>query len=189
MIYPNNLRDIRQKQSFGTSKVKAEKLAELLGVTFQHYYALERGDRQLSAQQIRKLANFLNVTTDEIINTDSADTMNTEKTAGFVSWLKETLKNADISPAELSRKSQVRDSTISRILSGKAQPTPSTVEKIGLVLSTPYGELMVLAGYPGAVGAMLRDDESKLLHSYKHMNPAEQQLLHNFVNFIEESRK
>jgi transcriptional regulator with XRE-family HTH domain len=63
MKYPNKLRDIRKRTSSN-----ANDLAELLGVTFQHYYALERGERQLSAQQLAKLARFLNSTADEIIS-------------------------------------------------------------------------------------------------------------------------
>lgn len=62
MTFPNNLREIRK--SLG---VKATDLADLLEVTFQHYYAIERGQRQLSATHLSKLANFLKVSTDEIL--------------------------------------------------------------------------------------------------------------------------
>lgn len=62
MKYPNNLREIRKKLN-----VNANDLAALLEVTFQHYYALERGERQLSAKQITALSSYLKVTADEIL--------------------------------------------------------------------------------------------------------------------------
>jgi transcriptional regulator with XRE-family HTH domain len=65
MKYPNRLRELRK-----ITNVKATDLADLLDVTFQHYYALERGDRQLSASQITKLSTFLSVTAGEVIGAD-----------------------------------------------------------------------------------------------------------------------
>lgn len=62
MKYPNNLRKIRKENN-----VKANDLADLLEVTFQHYYALERGDRQLSATQLSKLSTSLGFSIDEIV--------------------------------------------------------------------------------------------------------------------------
>jgi transcriptional regulator with XRE-family HTH domain len=62
MKYPNKLRDVRVKLN-----IKASSLSELLGVTFQHYYAIERGERQLSATHLNKLTAYLKVSTDEIL--------------------------------------------------------------------------------------------------------------------------
>ena len=55
------LREIRRQQ-----KAAAPELAKLLGVSFQHYYAIERGERQLSAEQLAKLSLALNVNMDEL---------------------------------------------------------------------------------------------------------------------------
>lgn len=74
MKYPNNLREIRKDKN-----VKATDLADLLEVTFQHYYALERGDRQLSSQQLVKLAKFLQITTDEIVNYEPEENSETNE--------------------------------------------------------------------------------------------------------------
>jgi|GEM_PF-652278 len=62
MKYPNKLREIRK-----ITNVKANDLADLLEVSFQHYYALERGERQLSATQLAKLSVFLNIPIDGIV--------------------------------------------------------------------------------------------------------------------------
>ena len=62
MDFPNKLRDVRKNLN-----VKATDLAELLDITFQHYYAIERGQRQLSATHLNKLTDFLNVSADEIL--------------------------------------------------------------------------------------------------------------------------
>jgi transcriptional regulator with XRE-family HTH domain len=62
MDFPNKLREVRKK-----ANVKATDLAELLDITFQHYYAIERGQRQLSATHLNKISNFLNVSADEIL--------------------------------------------------------------------------------------------------------------------------
>lgn len=67
MNFPNKLRDIRKRLD-----IKATELAELLEITFQHYYAIERGQRQLSATHLNKLTNFLNVTSDEILGAQPA---------------------------------------------------------------------------------------------------------------------
>lgn len=62
MDFPNKLREVRKKFN-----VKATDLAELLDITFQHYYAIERGQRQLSATHLNKISTFLNVSADEIL--------------------------------------------------------------------------------------------------------------------------
>jgi len=66
MKFPNNLREIRKK-----TNTKAKDLSDLLGITFQHYYSLERGEKQLYATQIRKLSKFLNVTVGELLGEET----------------------------------------------------------------------------------------------------------------------
>lgn len=66
MKFPNKLREVRKKLN-----VKATELADVLEVTFQHYYAIERGQRQLSATHLNKLTEYLNVSSDEILGNQS----------------------------------------------------------------------------------------------------------------------
>lgn len=49
-----------------SKKIKAEKLSAVLGVSFQHYYSLERMERHLSAEQLAILAKVLEVSMDEL---------------------------------------------------------------------------------------------------------------------------
>jgi len=66
----------------------------------------------------------------------------------FGLWLRRILEERELTGADLARRMEVRDSTVSRILGGKAKPSPLTLDAMSKALNIPFDELMGRAGYP-----------------------------------------
>jgi transcriptional regulator with XRE-family HTH domain len=121
--YPNNLRRIRKNHTDKHLR-SGTKVAELLGVTPQYYYDLEKGKRRLHAEQIAILSQIFSCPADEILKVPgqnlvvkygqriagksiiTSEILNDElkKLAGTdKAWgqLREEAESADISPDEL----------------------------------------------------------------------------------------
>lgn len=56
------LKDLRE-----SSKISGPKLANVLGITTQYYYDLEKGNRRLNEDILNKLADFYKVSVDYIL--------------------------------------------------------------------------------------------------------------------------
>jgi transcriptional regulator with XRE-family HTH domain len=107
--------------------------------------------------------------------------------AEFAKWLRIRLNNMQISPAELSRLTGIKDSTISRMLAGKTRPLAETLEKISPVIGVSLTDMLILSGYPLKVPAsyeqlpdeaaaeLIRDPDILLLARAYHALPMEKQ--------------
>ena len=125
------LREIRKQQ-----KAAAPELAKLLGVSFQHYYAIERGERQLSAEQLAKLSLALSVKMDELWGRDPRETpASQEKTVTSELFLQENfgarLKRAriekNVTQKEVQRVTGINNKTLSGYEKGIAKPPYKTL--------------------------------------------------------------
>lgn len=63
--YPNRIRELREKR-----KMSGTKLAEMLGVSPQYLYDLEKGERRLNEKLIKRLAQIFNVSADYLLGND-----------------------------------------------------------------------------------------------------------------------
>ena len=120
----------------------------------------------------------------------------------FGSWLKRLLEDHQKTGADLAREIQVRDSTISRIINGKAQPSPKTVELMAIALNVKYDEMLVRAGYPGMhkidTADNLTPEQRELLSNSRIFGLArklnelpeqQKQMVESYINFIEAQTK
>lgn len=64
----NNLKKLRLE-----NKMTGVQIAEAVNITAQYYYELERGDKRLNEDLIRKFAEFYGVTTDYILGIETPD--------------------------------------------------------------------------------------------------------------------
>jgi len=59
---PNRLREIRARKG-----ISGNRLAEVLGISPQYYYNLEKGNKRLNEDHIRALSAYLNVSANDIL--------------------------------------------------------------------------------------------------------------------------
>lgn len=78
----------------------------------------------------------------------SANKQNLSSIVDFPKFFKNICFERRINKAELSRLSQVSESTLSRIEAGTQQPSINTLKKIAPYLQVSETELMEKAGYP-----------------------------------------
>lgn len=66
MDYPNRLRELRKEKDMSGTQV-----AEMLNISPQYYYDLEKGKRRLNVELAQKIAEIYNVSVDYLLgNTD-----------------------------------------------------------------------------------------------------------------------
>jgi transcriptional regulator with XRE-family HTH domain len=63
-----NLRKLRKLKSKDLG-VSIKDIAEFMGISIQHYYALERGERRLNADQINSISEILHISSNDILGT------------------------------------------------------------------------------------------------------------------------
>jgi transcriptional regulator with XRE-family HTH domain len=73
----NRLREIRKERN-----ISGVRVAEILNITPQYYYEIERGKKRLSAEMATKLANFFNVSLDYLLG--RTDDPNSESTSATI---------------------------------------------------------------------------------------------------------
>lgn len=67
VFHGNRIRELREAQGMSGTK-----LAEMLSLSPQYLYELERGDKRLNEDILMQLANVFNVTTDLILGRDES---------------------------------------------------------------------------------------------------------------------
>lgn len=64
----HRLKELRTK-----NRISGNIVAESVGISSQYYYELERGEKRLNEDLIRKLARFFEVSTDYLLKMDTED--------------------------------------------------------------------------------------------------------------------
>lgn len=169
------LREIRKHQ-----KVSATELAKLLGVSFQHYYAIERGEKQLSAEQLAKLSLALNVKMDELWGRDPSEApANQEETATNEPFLKNNfgarLKRAriekNVTQKEVHRVTGINNKTLSGYEQGIAKPPYETLIALAEIYEVSLNYLLGREERPSTKNEPFK---TELLKECEKLSPTQQ---------------
>ena len=169
------LREIRQHQ-----KAAATELAKILGVSFQHYYAIERGEKQLSAEQLAKLSLALNVKMDELWGRDTSEApANREETATNELFLQENfgarLKRAriekNVTQKEVQKITGINNKTLSGYEQGVAKPPYKTLVSLSEIYEVSLDYLLGREERPSTKTELFK---AELLRECEKLSPAQQ---------------
>lgn len=76
--YLNNLRLIRKNHPDKQLR-SGTKIAKIMGISEQHYYGLERGEKRLNSDHLKMLSNVFGITTNEILGEGYTQTTSDEE--------------------------------------------------------------------------------------------------------------
>ena len=136
---------VRIRQARKAKRLTQKKLAQIVGVTRVNISAIEKGKHQPSMGLLEKICYVLGLSYEEMLEVDNYK--EEEESSKLGVRIRRARRSKRLTQTELAQLVAISTGGISKIETGKYQPSKEMLEKICYILGLSYEEMLKIGNY------------------------------------------